>query len=459
MKRFGLVVVATATMLAFASPVSAGGGGSTANKQYRALVCPTSNYAVATATCSNSTVSATSGSVGFTFVITNESTQQGLGSAQLTAPAGFTSLASTDGSISACTATSTTACYTSVSGTVIQLNFLGLPKVSSSSPVRRFITTVSATISNGCASTGTWSVGAHQANQYNSATGNDFYLDAVNSSLTTPVNAVCSLRFASDGQPADTQVNSTITNAAGSSGGPVKVEALNAMGDLVTAYSVPITVALGCTVDADSTATLGGTTTQNTSSGVASFGDLTVDTTNPLGAPYCLNASTSVSLATATSTGFNILDTICSGLETCTATAEGGSVVASVPPTGSPTEISFDPATISCGDTYFHALHRTFINIVNYTGQIHFTIRIPQQFVGGTPNGAGSYEACIASLKSFTQLNGSPAVDTLIGGTHYYVGIVPNCSPKPKPDCAHIYKNGGDVIEDLFLAPGDPMHY
>src|ERR1051325_4483845 len=117
MKRFGLVVLATATMLAFASPVSAGGGGSTANKQYRALVCPTSNYAVATATCSNSRVSATSGSVGFTFVIRNKSSQQGLGSSQLTAPAGFTSLASTDGSISACTATSTTACYTSVSGT------------------------------------------------------------------------------------------------------------------------------------------------------------------------------------------------------------------------------------------------------------------------------------------------------------------------------------------------------
>lgn len=458
MRRFGLVVVATATLLALAGPVSAGGG-SQANKQYKALVCPTNNYTAPT--CTSPRVNATSGAVDFTFVVTNESTQQGLGSVQLTAPTGFTGLANTKAALPACTASSTTACYTIVNGTVIQFNFLGLPKVSSSAPAPAFTTTVSASISNGCASAGTWTVGAHQANQYNSSTGNDFYLDSANSSLTTPVNAVCALEFASDGQPADTQVNSTITSAAGSSGGAVKVRALDADGNLVTGFSVPITIALGCTVDADSGAVLSGTLTQNTSSGIASFGDLSIDTVNPISSPYCLNASTSASSATATSSGFNIVTVICDGSSTCTAQTEDGTVIASVPPTGSPTEISFDPAEISCGDSYFHAQHRTFINVVNYSGQIRFSIRIPQQYVQttGTPNGAGSYAACIASLKSFTQLGGAPAVKTLIGSTNYYVGIVPNCSPKPKPDCAHIYKNGGDVIQDVFLVPGDPMHY
>jgi len=458
MRRFGLVVVATATLLAFAGPVSAGGG-SQANKQYKALVCPTNTYTAPT--CTSSSVNATAGAVDFTFVVTNESTQQGLGSVQLTAPAGFTGLANTKTGLLACTASSTAACYTIVNSTVIQFNFLGLPKVSSSAPTPTFTTTVSASISNGCASAGTWGVGAHQANQYNSATGNDFYLDSANSSLTTPVNAVCRLEFASDGQPTDTQVNHTITSAAGSSGGAVKVRALDANGNLVTGYSVPITIALGCTVDADSAAVLSGTLTQNTSSGIASFADLAIDTVNPIASPYCLDASTSVSSATATSSGFNIVTVICDGSGTCTANTEDGAVFASVPPTGAPTEISFDPAEISCGDNYFHAAHRTFINIVNYSGQIRFSIRIPQAFVQttGTPNGAGSYEACIASLKTFTQLNGSPAVPTTIGSTVYYVGIVPNCSPKPKPNCAHIYKNGGDVIEDLFLSPGDPMHY
>jgi hypothetical protein len=118
-------------------------------------------------------------------------------------------------------------------------------------------------------------------------------------------------------------------------------------------------------------------------------------------------------------------------------------------------EVSFDTSNLNCNDPYQHAPHVTYINVVNLTGPFSFTVRIPSGFL---PPGAGQYEACIGSIHQFTTINGTPASPVTIGTQTYYVGIIPNCSPKPKPDCAHIYKNSGDLIEAIYLT-GDMIHH
>jgi plastocyanin len=94
-------------------------------------------------------------------------------------------------------------------------------------------------------------------------------------------------------QPSNTAVGAAITPA-------VQVSVQDASGNPVTSSAAPITIAIG---NNPGGATLGGTSTQNAATGVATFSDLTFD--KP-GTAYTLSASSS-GLTSATSGGFNVL--------------------------------------------------------------------------------------------------------------------------------------------------------
>ena len=93
-------------------------------------------------------------------------------------------------------------------------------------------------------------------------------------------------------EPINTAVGAAITPA-------VKVTVQDASGNPVTSSTAPITIAIG---NNPGGATLGGTTTQNSATGVATFSDLTLDNS---GAAYTLSASSS-GLTSATSGAFNV---------------------------------------------------------------------------------------------------------------------------------------------------------
>ena len=93
-------------------------------------------------------------------------------------------------------------------------------------------------------------------------------------------------------QPSNTAVSVAITPA-------VKVTVEDASGSPVTSSTAPITIAIG---NNPGGATLGGTTSQNAASGVATFSDLTLDKS---GVAYTLSASSS-GLTSAASGAFNI---------------------------------------------------------------------------------------------------------------------------------------------------------
>jgi plastocyanin len=93
-------------------------------------------------------------------------------------------------------------------------------------------------------------------------------------------------------EPSNTAVGAAITPA-------VTVSVQDASGNPVTSSTAPITIAIG---NNPGGATLGGTTTQNSATGVATFSDLTLDNS---GAAYTLSASSS-GLTSATSGAFNV---------------------------------------------------------------------------------------------------------------------------------------------------------
>jgi hypothetical protein len=222
---------------------------------------------------------------------------QSIGSAQLTAPAGFTVVGSTTPN-------------SSVSGNTVTYNNLTPIQPGSSGSVEITVNTPSA-----CTGSYNWTASAHQANNYNSG-GN--ILNPATTTVPMTVNGACGLRFESTNQPHDAFVNTPITNVDYGSGGPVKVDVTDSNGNVLTGYNGPVSVSLNTPNDPltnPTPSTLGGTKTQNASSGVASFGDLTVN--NP-GNGYTLSASGPNSTS-ATSSQFGIHTTgqVCQSGQSC----------------------------------------------------------------------------------------------------------------------------------------------
>jgi hypothetical protein len=166
-----------------------------------------------------------------------------------------------------------------------------------------------------CSGSYSWTASAHQANNYNSG-GN--ILNPATTTVPMTVNGACGIRFESTNQPHDAFVNTPITNADYAAGGPVKVDVLDNNGNVLAGYNGPVSMSLNTPNDPltnPTPSTLGGTTRQNATNGVASFGDLTVD--NP-GNGYTLTATGPNSTST-TSNSFDIhqAGTVCQTAQSC----------------------------------------------------------------------------------------------------------------------------------------------
>jgi hypothetical protein len=197
-----------------------------------------------------------------------------------------------------------------------------------------------------------WGIAAKQSNDFN-GTGNDFTLQAAGSNLTTSITGNCHLAVVK--QPTDAQKNQTIT---ASDGGPVQVGVFDGNGNPAVAtgnVSVAITPGTGAFADGK-TPLLAGTKTQAlNSSGVASFGDLSIDTES--NTQYTLSFSSS--FGGVTSTGFTIFlsrttcapGDQCGDLNTPTPIGNGNSTIAYSFNGSSFTFLAVNPDTIPASVT------------------------------------------------------------------------------------------------------------
>jgi hypothetical protein len=149
------------------------------------------------------------GPATFTVTLTNLTSPQQLGSANITVPSAFTGVSVAD---PAAQATATT------NGNIVQLRDAAVD------PGGSIVLSVTANVPSLCGATYTWSVVAKQANDFNGPPGNDLTLDPSKSSLTTSVSCgggqvtvVCPAN-----QPCSAQIaNGTTTFDVTANAGPV----------------------------------------------------------------------------------------------------------------------------------------------------------------------------------------------------------------------------------------------
>jgi hypothetical protein len=240
-------------------------------KPYAVVIAPAGVAAGSTAT--------------FTATLTNETSTQQVGSANLTLPSGFIPL-----SVGAPPVGSAT-----LVGSTVQLRDLSLPPGAS--------TSVSVSTRVPCSPvTSTWSVIAKQANDFAGDPGNDLTLDATHSSLTTTLTGRCHLGIEFASQPADSQIATAITTATfDPTGTPITVRVLDGNGDPISSSTVAVTLSIGTNPGGG---TLSGTTTVNAIGGSASFPGISID---KAGLSYTLAASTfATAIDPAISNSFNI---------------------------------------------------------------------------------------------------------------------------------------------------------
>jgi hypothetical protein len=155
-------------------------------------------------------------------------------------------------------------------------------------------------------------------------TGTTFALDSANSKKTTKVTGACSLAFAEGHQPASAHPGAFITNTDFAAGEPVQVVVRDGAGN-PSGSPATITMAIGNNAGGG---TLGGTLSQPTVGGVASFADLTIDLP---GVDYTLVASSS-GFTSVTSVPFTIaeLNVPCEPNVDCIGAIDDGETFASV---------------------------------------------------------------------------------------------------------------------------------
>jgi hypothetical protein len=284
------------------------------------------------------------------------------------------------------------------------------------------------------------------------------------SPLSVPVTGECGLAFT--GQPAETAVNSDILTGFNSTGSPLAVQLRDANSESLdpadfSASGTPVTVSIQ---DNPGGGTLSGTTTVDSSKGVADFGNLQID---KAGAGYDLVASAPDFTASAPSNPFKIDDQIqpctsntCSGSASSATTT--GTVTTSSAASGDFITTGIGGVSFSCGGTYKPVSDAFGFDVFNAAGVpqstlLNATLRIDKSLVqsSGHP-GASSWQICYASTSSFTALPGTSGTVT-IGGVTYNTGLLPDCSKAAVAPCVQARnKNKADVIV-TFLALGDPF--
>ena len=430
---FGVLAASMLAAATLAAPAVGSASASTctsSGKCFAVTVSPASSTAGAT--------------TSFAFTITNEAATQQLGSAQITAPAGFV-ITSAPGAKS----------FTPSSALFINLGL--------NPPTTTTTLTVNAipVCSGGSYQ---WGIEAKQSNDF-SGTGNDFQLDPASAgNLSGSVAGSCSLAFTSDGQPAGAAVNAAITSDFPSPGGPVKVEVLDGSGHLVTSSTAAVTVAIGSNPNPGS-ASLSGTLTVNASGGVASFSDLSI---NQPGDGYTLTATSPGINPAPPSSPFKIWVSAQPCTAPCSASSSTATTTATVTttspiPAGNFLAFGLGGADFSCVGTYQRVSDTVSFDVLSPSGvalstaQFTVTLDINKTAVlASGRTGASQWETCYASQQPFTALPNTSGT-TVIGGVTYQTGLLPDCSKTQGAPCVqarHKDMAGGVII--TFLASGDP---
>lgn len=419
-----------------------------------------------------SPLSSGSGSgLAFTATVSNWSTQQSLGSINITPPSGFTIES----------VVSPTAGWAVVSN-VLQGRNLGLTATSTSTA--SVTVTFLVAVPSACGSFD-WKTQAKQANDFSGPPGNGFNLStdpSQASQLSTKVTGGCRLAFTV--QPKSAEHDQTITGAAyNPAGASVMVQVQNASGSavaLVADVDLALVAPSGAPTAPGNNAVLDGTTSGTTNaSGSLSFPSISV---SALGS-YRLHA-TSPSLQPGTSSAFTIVENVtpcstgCSADETNTETGQQFSV-SSAGQNGAFLATSVDLLQIDCSDPLYGGYAQpdgpagtTSTIAFDYTGgnTKTLTIAIPKAVVNQIPdNGASHFQVCFSSDTAFPVRSGgdpigTSALDPVVSaatGYDYFTGTLKDCPKKNQAAAAPCVvsrnkDNAGQVILSALVAAGDP---
>jgi len=369
-----------------------------------------------------------------TATIENRSTQQPLGSANLTAPSAFALQAASLSGSSTGSAT--------VRGGVIELRDLAL------APGAALQVVVTANV--GCAAGAyAWSVLAKQANRFNGSPGNDFTLVSAPEALTTTVTGGCALRFAA--QPQDARVGERLSAADfDPTGPPVSVEVVDGEGNRLTSTAPTIALALADTSDLG---TLLGATSETAAAGLASFGDLRVDAPGT----YSLRA-TAAGVQPAVSAPFVIqqLSVECfEGLDCFGSLSTSQSRVDASAFAGPGTDAGFLQMSFNTGFRPDCAGYQEFSAdwavVLGPDRQKLVVYTIDKPVMNATPNnGASSLQMCFAAPFTFATRDGGPPAEADVdgnGSTDWYYATLPDCGAPPCVASRRKNRAGDGIIE------------
>jgi len=429
MSGVGVVVVGIAF---FAAPPQAGYAGTSCSECY--VVTPAANPASA---------GAGTGDV-YAFQVKNNDQHETLRSLTFTAPTDFV--------ITAATGPGGTS-VSALPGSSVTLNLPNEPTGST------FTVDVTAQAPCVAASSDVWGVSGIDS------LGETNEVHWSSSPLTVSVTGKCSLAFT--GQPAETAVNSNILTGFNSTGSPLAVQLVDANNKLLSpanfsASGTSVTVSIQAN---PGRGTLSGTTTVDSSKGVAGFGNLQI---NKAGVGYDLVASAPDFTTSAPSNLFTIdsqiqpcpSNTSCSGSASSATTS--GTVTTSKAVPGDFLTTGIGGVSFSCSGIYKPVSDVFGFAVFNAAGVPQATplaasLEIDKSLVksSGHP-GASSWQICYAATSSFKALPGTSGTVT-IGGVKYNTGLLPDCSGTRGAPCvqARHKDNAGDVVV-TFLAFGDP---
>lgn len=394
--------------------------------------------------------------VAFTVTLANTASQQQLGSVDIGVPGAFSDIAAPEvhGPGSA-----------TVSGKTIRLRDLSLP------PGTLVDVSFSATTPCETAAYELTFVGK-QANNFRGPPGNDFTLAGPVEGRTVTVTGGCgTLAFVTE--PAHTERGAVIT---GTIGDPVatgvQVAVVDHDGDVLP-VDIEVTIGLGDD-PSNGVAALTGTLRRRTGvSGVATFGDLRIDT---LGKDYSLTAS-SPGFSEVGSGVFGIWEDIavCADGATCTTSASRARQmqvqVTGAGEQGSAMLLSILDQEIDCAESwqgsgpypYNHAPATSLYEPVgNFDGVLTVAQRIDRSVVRQVPNdGAAFYQLCFLGEKPFVDRDGVTAQANPQFGGLFGPALLPDCDAQgrvPSPCVVSRTKApGGDMLLVFTIPAEDPM--
>ena len=420
--------------------------GSVLPVQAASATCPSS-----TAGCVNVQIVPTSAAGEFNISLTNESSRQDLGSANITVPTGLTPL-----SVSGLNKGTAT-----VSGDLIELRSLDIDPQQA----REFSVFTTPPPPECSPVSYVWGIQAQESSDFQGDSDDYFAVDP-NSQLTTTVSTgSCYLAFVAE--PQDAQRLSGISSQAANPGGPPIEVAVESGGSTVPLTGVGISLAF-TSGTGTANATLAGTVSAFTSSGLASF---SYPSTSSSGLGYTLTATAAPSnwsIAPGTSTPFDVFDflTTCTASATCTGTASNSSTagtqgattssVSSSGGSGGLLEISVLTTQIYCSG-YTAASATVLSDVTGTGGTATVTLEIGKALVDASPNnGASFYQVCIqfptSSGIKFTGPSGPVAPGD--------AGLLPDCSSTTPAPCVSTRNKAkaGEVVITFITPNGDPLY-